>query len=62
MGASKKRMVGFVFPWFAPIILIKLGRVTDAKTYADNYARWLPDDEHGREYREYFNVLLKLLL
>lgn len=61
MDASKERMVGFAFPWFAPIVLIKLGRVDDAKTYADNYAHWLPDAEHASQFRAYFNLLLKML-
>jgi hypothetical protein len=60
MDASKERMPSFGFPWFAPIILIKLGRVDDAKTYAGNYARFLPDDEHGSEYRKYVEKLFKM--
>jgi len=61
LDASKERLVGYAFPWFAPLILIKLGRMGDAKTYAANYSRHLPDDEPGAEYRNYFNAVLRLL-
>lgn len=61
MDGSKERMPGFAFPWFAPIILIKLGQLDDAKKYAEHRASWLPDDELGSKYREYFNALLKVL-
>ena len=61
MDGSKERMPGFAFPWFAPIILLKLGRAEDAKKYAENYARFLSDEEAALEYREYFAVLLKML-
>ena len=61
MDGSKERMPGFAFPWFAPIILIKLGRLDDAKKYAEYRASWLPDDELGSEYRKYFTALLEML-
>ena len=62
MDGSKERMPGFAFPWYAPIILIKLGRLDDARTYGENYARHLPDDEHAAEFRNYVAILFKMLL
>jgi len=62
MEGAKERMAGYALPWFAPIILIKLGRIADAKAYAEHRSRWLPDDEHGKEYQRYCEALMSTRL
>lgn len=61
IDASKVGFVGFAFALFAPIVRVQLERVDDARTYAENWLRRLPQDEIGMEYREFFKTLFKMI-
>ncbi len=61
MDAWKDGMGGYALPSYVPIIFVKLGRLDDLATYVELRVQKSPDESHANEYREYVQVLIKML-